>query len=506
MRILYLDLDTLRPDHLGCYGYQRNTSPNIDRVAEEGVRFDQYYTSDAPCMPSRTALMTGGFGYHTGVVGHSGTAGDMRLEGPTRGFRTDLGETSLAGMLRSAGLHTVFIGGYAERHASWHFYAGFSEIHDTGKFGMESAEDVTPVVLEWIERNSSDENWYLHVNYWDAHTPYRAPQEFGNPFEDQPLATWITPEILESHRQLCGPHTPQEINLYDNCEDPRYPRHPGELKNMADVRRLFDGYDSGVAYMDSHIGQLFAKLKEKGVWDNLAIIISGDHGENMGELGIYGEHATADTATCRIPLIVRWPGGEGGTDLGLHYNLDLIPTLADLLGRPSAARWDGQSFAQAILPQTASDKPVQDAGRPYLVISQCAHVCQRSVRWGPWLYMRTYHCGYHLFPDEMLYNLEQDPHLQNDLATTHAEICQRCGYLLLEWQDEMQAGMPDGYTVDPMHTVMEEGGPTHALGGHLPGYLARLRATGRAHHAETLERRYCLSGDVPGRRKCSTDQ
>jgi choline-sulfatase len=181
MRILYLDLDTLRPDHLGCYGYQRNTSPNIDRVAEEGVRFDQYYTSDAPCMPSRTALMTGGFGYHTGVVGHSGTAGDMRLEGPTRGFRTDLGETSLAGMLRSAGLHTVFIGGYAERHASWHFYAGFSEIHDTGKFGMESAEDVTPVVLEWIERNARNENWYLHVNYWDAHTPYRAPQEFPPP-------------------------------------------------------------------------------------------------------------------------------------------------------------------------------------------------------------------------------------------------------------------------------------------------------------------------------------
>jgi choline-sulfatase len=270
------------------------------------------------------------------------------------------------------------------------------------------------------------------------------------------------------------------------------------LKNMADVKRLFDGYDSGIAYMDSHIGQLFAGMKEKGIWDDLIILISADHSENMGELGIYAEHATADTATCRIPLIVRWPGGSRGVESNLHYNLDLAPTLADLLGRPSAARWDGQSFAQAILPQTASDKPVQDAGRPYLVISQCAHVCQRSVRWGPWLYMRTYHCGYHLFPDEMLFNIEQDPTIQNDLASSHPDVCQQAGYMLLEWQDEMQAGMPDGYTVDPMRTVMEEGGPTHALGGHLTGYLARLRATGRAHHAETLERRYCLSGKAPG--------
>ena len=81
MRILYLDLDTLRPDHLGCYGYHRNTSPNIDRIAAEGVRFDNYHCSDAPCLPSRTALMTGRFGIHTGVVGHGGTAADMRLEG-----------------------------------------------------------------------------------------------------------------------------------------------------------------------------------------------------------------------------------------------------------------------------------------------------------------------------------------------------------------------------------------------------------------------------------------
>ena len=73
MRILYIDIDSLRPDHLGCYGYHRNTSSNIDALAREAVRFDNFYVPNAPCLPSRTALWSGRFGFHTGVVGHGGT-------------------------------------------------------------------------------------------------------------------------------------------------------------------------------------------------------------------------------------------------------------------------------------------------------------------------------------------------------------------------------------------------------------------------------------------------
>lgn len=81
MRILYIDIDSLRPDHLGYYGYHRATSPNIDRLATEGVRFNQIYTPDAPCLPSRTALYSGRFGIQTGVVGHGGTAAQPKVEG-----------------------------------------------------------------------------------------------------------------------------------------------------------------------------------------------------------------------------------------------------------------------------------------------------------------------------------------------------------------------------------------------------------------------------------------
>jgi arylsulfatase A-like enzyme len=95
-----------RPNHLGCYGYERETSPNIDRVVAEGVRFTNYYTSDAPCLPSRTALTTGQFGIHNGVVGHGGTAADLRHEGQDRDFQDRLVSESLPGFLRSEGLRT----------------------------------------------------------------------------------------------------------------------------------------------------------------------------------------------------------------------------------------------------------------------------------------------------------------------------------------------------------------------------------------------------------------
>jgi arylsulfatase A-like enzyme len=378
----------------------------------------------------------------------------------------------------------VFVGGFGERHSAWWFYAGFREIHDTGRGGNESAEEVSPTALDWIRRNARKDNWYLHVNFWDAHTPYRAPASFGNPFENAPLPSLYTPELVEKHRRLPGPHTAQEINMYDNHVDPRYPRAVGEIRDMGDLRRLVDGYDCGIAYMDQHIGQIFAALEEQGVWDDLAVIVSSDHGENMGELGIYAEHATADRGTCRIPMIVRWPGGvRGRVDEGLHYNLDLAPTLAELLGRERKAVWDGQSFAPTVTQGAA-------CGREFLVLSQCAHVCQRSARWDRWLYMRTFHDGFHLFPAEMLYDLQADPFEQADLAAARPEIRARGERFLADWHARMMATMPEGYTEDPLQVVLAEGGPAHAPRSRLQPYCERLEATGRGEAAAELRRRH----------------
>ncbi len=486
MRILYLDLDTLRPDHLGCYGYSRKTSPNIDRIAAEGMRFDNFYCTDAPCLPSRAAMMTGQFGIRNGVINHGGACADRPDGGPNRSFRDALANGgSFVNVMRDAGLRASYIGGFGERHSAYWYYAGFHEIVDTAMGGMESAEHVTPHALDWISRNGATDNWYLHVNYWDPHTPYRAPEAFGDPFKDDPLPAWLTDDVVAAHQSAVGPHTAWEVNMYDDAESPKFPRHPGRVKDRASLRRLIDGYDCGVRYMDDHIGRLLAALEAQGVLDDLVIIVSADHGENMGELGIYAEHATADQITCRIPLIIRWPGRgrAGAASQALLGNVDLLPTVAELLGRPAKPHWDGRSFTAELTGAGPG------GGREDLVLSQCCHVCQRSVRWDDWLYIRTYHDGFHLFEQEQLYQLAKDPNEQHDLAKSRPEVCREGAWRLMRWHDAMMASLPAGRVTDPMRVVLAEGGPFHARGA-LKRYAERLESTDRGWAVGELKRRH----------------
>ena len=498
MRILYIDVDSLRPDHLGCYDYHRETSPNMDQIASEGVVFDRCYTPDAPCLPSRTAFYSGRFGIQTGVVGHGGTAAEPKSEGASRGFRDSFDDAGLARQLQKVGFHTAMISPFGQRHAAWHFYAGFNEIHNTGKGGMESAEDVQPIVDKWIADNATKDSWFLHVNYWDPHTPYRTPADYENPFKDDPLPEWITEDVIDENNKKVGPHSAHEIWMYHGKDNPNYPKHPGRATDRESVRRIIDGYDTGVRYVDDQIGKIVADLKAAGVYEETMIVISADHGENLGELGIYGEHGTADDITCRIPMIIKFPGGASGVrNSKFHYNLDFAPTLMDLVGGEKQSLWDGYSFVDAIVNG-------EDIGRDEVVISQCAHVCQRSVRWDDWLYVRTYHDGFHLFPQEMLFNLEKDPHEQKNLAESKPDLCREGAWRLSRWQDsQMQRMATNNKDVsDPMWTVISEGGPFHAsLTNGNPGlkgfeeYLERLIQTDRGEGAVALREKFRVLRD-----------
>ena len=85
---------------------------------------------------------------------------------------------------------------------------------------MESAEEVSPVVLDWLDRNADEDNWMLYVNFWDPHTPYRAPQSLGNPFEHDPLPEWLSEDVLQEHQKKVGPHGVNEINMYNSDVSP----------------------------------------------------------------------------------------------------------------------------------------------------------------------------------------------------------------------------------------------------------------------------------------------
>lgn len=482
MRILYLDIDTLRPDHLGCYGYHRDTSPNIDKLFSQSVRFDNLYVTDAPCLPSRTALWSGRTGYHTGVVGHGGTPADPFIEGPTRDFTDVFGKTSWMSALRKAGFHTVTISPFAERHSAWHWLAGYKEVYNPGFGGLERAEQVTPLALDWLKRNGSNDNWFLHVNLWDPHTPYRTPAEFGNPFKDDPLPAWLTEEIWHKGWEGYGPHSPQEPHGFGNSPDMPGVDTPSVLDSMDAVKRWIDGYDTGIRYADDHVGRIVAALSDMGVLEDTVIFLSSDHGETQGELNVWGDHQTADAITCRVPLLVRWPGltDKPRVDKALHYHFDWAATLLELTGATVPSNWDGQPF-------TAAFREGREAGRDFLVTSQMAWACQRGVRFGDYICLRTYHDGYKMLEPIMLYNLAEDPHELNNLADRHPEIVNQAMALLVDWQQ--QQAMTSLTGIDPMLTVLREGGPHHTR-NELPAYLERLRATGRAHHAETLLKRH----------------
>jgi arylsulfatase A-like enzyme len=286
--------------------------------------------------------------------------------------------------------------------------------------------------------------------------------------------------------------------------------------------------------MDDYIAKLLARLEEAGVREETLVVVTADHGENLGELNVYGDHQTADDRTCRVPLIVDGPGVEPGEDDGLYYNVDFAPTLIEFLAREDegfgddgpAARdddadedrggdetqsdgdatddegtdpvaavfdaWDGRSFADALTGEG------ETTGRDYLVLSQGAWACQRAVRWDDYLLVRTYHDGLKQFAPVELYDLDADPHETTDLARDRPEIVHEGLAMLEDWTsarlrenatDEHGGSSAGPHALeDPLWRVMAEGGPYHT-NGHEETYAERLRETGREHHAEAVEER-----------------
>ncbi len=482
MRILFVDIDTLRPDHLGCYGYHRNTSPNIDRIARDAARFENNYVSDAPCLPSRTALWSGRHGFRTGVVGHMGSSADPFNDGCPRGFRDSFDATSWMRALRQAGFYTVTVSPFGERHAAWEWYAGYREIYNPGKGGLERADEVVPTAIDWIERNADRDDWFLHVNVWDPHTPYRTPMEFGNPFENDPLPEWLTEEVLEQAWESFGPHSAQEPGGYDVRPSDKWPRVPDQIDSMATLKQWMDGYDTGIWYADLWVGKLMDALEAAGILDDTVIVVSSDHSEAQGEFDIWGDHQTADHAVCRVPLLIKWPGlTEGGrVDSALHYHFDWAATLTELAGGTVPDNWDAISYADAF-------KEGETSGRDYLVLSQGAWAVQRGIRFDhegeAYICLRTYHDGHKALDPVMLFNLTQDPYELVDISEERPDLVDKAMGMLADWQHQMM--LRSETNIDPLMTVLREGGPSHTR-YQLPAYLERLRATGRNRHAEHL--------------------
>jgi arylsulfatase A-like enzyme len=489
MRILYCDVDTLRADHTGPYGYSRRVTPNLDALAATAVVMDACYCSDSPCAPSRAALTCGQFGVTSGAIANFGPASEIRM------FERTRHGPFFGGHLYRHGMYTASISCFPERHMAYWFIGNFREwIKPSLSNGDdEDASTVTDTAVDWLRRHGREDNWLLQVHFWDPHIPYLEPRIWvdraaasGEP------PSWPDDETIAAHSELYGPHT--ALDLYEgdgtwSVPAPRSPNPatmPDAVRSRADFLRLVNGYDGAIMYWDHHLGVLMEVLSELGVADDTAIVVASDHGESLGENGCYGDHPMANEGSHHVPLIMKWPKvteglGEDRRHVGgMVYLLDLCPTICELLGIPVPAGWDGESFAAAL-------RGERFPGRSQLVLSHGAYTYQRALRTEEHLYIRTLHPGCWRLDREQLYSIAEDPHMTANLVADDGSLAAEMGGLLEEWRRSHST--LSGPVADPMEARRYEG-PADAFS--VDRYLARLRDTDRAHLAEDLRRRLAL--------------
>lgn len=484
MRILYIDIDSLRPNHLGCYGYPRPTSPVVDSIAADGVLLTHCYASDNPCNPSRASLFSARFGILNGVVAHDGPGQNMSYAG--EGHWHDPDAPMWMRSLQQHGWNTVSFSGFAQRHLSWWFTAGFTEFHGNKLPGaLENAEDVNAHAEPWLMDHAQEDNWFLHLNYWDVHHPYRAPDQYWEEMQrhGDGLAFPDDDKIRSDYEQYYGVRTardwgPAEFNpeYYEN-----FPRMLDSIRNREDFQVFVDGADAGMRYVDDCIGRLLELLEDKGVLKETAIIISSDHGESVGEQGMYWEHGNASEGTAHVPLIIRWPGvtdaNKGGSLTGLQYHLDLPPTVADLLGYDIPKGWSGESFANALRGQ-------EWPGRDHLIWGTGIWSFQRAVRTRSHLFIRTLHSGIYNLEPLSLFDMTSDPNQTHNLITEQPEVAATHDHLLSNWWHSYCSG-PNSVR-DPFQTQNDT---TPDIYCSLERYLSYLERHDRTEQANDLRTR-----------------
>jgi choline-sulfatase len=442
MRIIYIDIDSIRPKHFGTYGYHRNTTPNMDKIAEQGVRFSRAYCASSPCVPSRASFVSGLFGIHTGVVTHWGPGCDFRYTNhPERPMFTRL--------LRNHGYNLATFSSFADRHDAFWFMAGWNEVHThTLKKGNEDSDEVMEAVIPWLEKHGREENYFLHLQVWDPHRNYTMPTEYQEMFKDTPGPAWPDEKAIEKHQDNYAPFS--ALNLFPHGDNKsNSPTIPDRIRNSDDFKDFVDAYDGSIRFMDEQLGRLFETLEKLGVMEETAIIITGDHGEAMGEHGIYGDHVCADEAVHNIPMIIKWPGGEQKNVEynDLVYNVDLTASICDLVGISVPEKWDGQSFAGLIRGESYTP-------HEYLVWDHGLYSVGRSVRTDEWLLMRTYHPGVVPLEPIELYNMKEDPFLTENVADQNPRVVKELDHLLQQWYQEQIGPTED---IDPLPLVVRTG-------------------------------------------------
>jgi arylsulfatase A-like enzyme len=334
--VLLLILDTVRAMNLGLYGYDRATTPNLERFAERGVTFDWAMSAAPWTLPSHAAMFTGRYPFETKAYFRTALdetyptlAEAMRARGyATAGF---MANTEYAG--RATGLARGFIRYEDYVPSPGHLMSSSSIVRMLGwsrtlrkvlgyyeLFGRRYAADINAAFLEW-QSETPGHPFFAVLNYFDAHAPYLPPEPYDTLFGGRRERHYVVQQ--ERYVMTKSPELQEHI--------------PSELA----------AYDASIAALDEHLGRLFTELERRGLLDNTVVIVTSDHGEEFGEHGIMGHAYNLNTTLLHVPLIVVAPNrAPAGARVSDPANLrDLPATILDLVG-PGPGGFPGQSLAR----------------------------------------------------------------------------------------------------------------------------------------------------------------
>jgi arylsulfatase A-like enzyme len=392
--IILISLDTLRADHLGIYGYQRDTSPCIDAFAKENIVFENAVVQAATTLPSHMSIMTSLYPSFHGVKKNTQRLAENHL--------------TLAELLRDGGYQTAAFTDGALVSGVFGFNQGF-DIYDDQGGGIAR---ILPKAKRWLEKNKSNQ-FFLFIHCYDIHSPYNPPPSYINIFHDFTYTGYLVP----SNKILWAAHL-------------------NKLKvDYEDVRHLMAFYDGGIRYTDEKIGEFLSYLRNSGLYDQSAIIITSDHGEEFKEHGSFLHWQLYYRPNLHVPLIMRipsYPKKEIRINK-LVQSIDILPTVLDIAGLNPHPKAQGRNLLPFIKRQQNFFKssfwhllhPLEkDSNISF------AEFFQKSIIKDDYqmIFVKSDDDTYSI----ELYDLTIDPLAQNNISKDHDDITE---HLLLQWKN-----------------------------------------------------------------------
>ena len=427
MKVILLVIDTLRADHLGCYGYHRNTSPNIDRLAKEGVVFENAYPTDVPTQPSFTSIFTGERGIQTGIVSHSQTE---KLSEQTSCFPELLSQKGITTVAVSTlyMMRRWFARGYK------YYMNPISGIRN--RLQQIDAEEINSFALPWIKEHYK-EDFFMFMHYWDPHMLYLPPYPYRQLFykgnESDPANHSL--DILKS--QPIWPFVKRHLDSIGN--------------DITDKEYVIAQYDSEIRYADEKVKELLDLIDKLCISNDTTIILTSDHGESMGEHNFYFDHHGVYETTIHVPLIIRNPQynfQEMRVNDLVQSSICLRPTIVSLFGMQDQNNLEGKNLIRI-----AGE---EDKGTEEIYSNMGVWTAKRAFRKGRWKIIKTLDKSFWETPDIELFDVLNDPQETHDVANDHSSLVDELELRMERWlKDQI------GKKIDPLELIVNYGLPVY---------------------------------------------